>query len=924
MNAAEQQLMSLVLVALNALPTVRREDIASRIEVLRPAAALLDGGNAIDVDLVQRELEARLAVEQDVSVTMESGEGHQPWLRARSPEITWAFWNRYERHLRENEGLPPAVIDRIGETSSKALGLLEDPTRPGPWDRRGLVVGQVQSGKTGNYAGLICRAADAGYKVIIVLAGLHNSLRSQTQLRLDEGFVGLDTQKRLELLGNRNPNTSAIAIGAGKLLGEVVPSVHSLTTSAERGDFTTKVADQYTRTLGNEPVLFVVKKHGKILLKLREWLQSAGGRGSDLRISDPLLLIDDEADNASIDTKASDPDTDPSKINGAIRELLRSFDRAAYVGYTATPFANIFIDKSTDTERFGADLFPRSFIEYLRPPTNYLGPVRLFGLNDEQEPLPLTTTIDDYADWMPGKHKAIWRPPVANFPESLRAAIRRFILVRAARLERGQVDKHNSMLVHVTRFQSVQQLVAEQVRDELGRIRQAIRHGKGAGITREIEALRHEWDAMAAVSDRLGAPVHAWETIEVRLEEAVEPISVMAINGTSKDALAYWENREQGLNVIAIGGDKLSRGLTLEGLTVSYYLRAAGTYDTLLQMGRWFGYRPGYEDLCRLVTTRALQSAYREVTAANEELVRDFEQMAALGETPETYGLAVKNSPNGLHITAANKRGTNQRVRVSYSGQPAESVSIFCDAVNGARNLAATETFLRRVGPPERDPSAKPPGHRYREVPGGEVADFLRGFATPPRAWRVNSALIARYIDGRLAENELTSWTVVLLSNRQAFSPVREIAGQQVGLFSRGLDKGPDEHKQLSELIWSIKRILNPPDEYAFDFSEDERGLATARTREIWVPRKDGQKAPEVPSGSVIRSFRPADRGLLLLYPLNPPGSDEVTESVRKQLTTDPMIGFYFSFPRSEGAAPSVEYTVNGTYLDELMRVDDE
>ena len=262
--------------------------------------------------------------------------------------------------------------------------------------------GQIQSGKTSNYTGLICRAVDAGYRLVIVLAGMHNSLRSQTQLRLDEGFLGFDTQ--LRQMASASDGFAAAALGVGRLIGEERITAASLTTSEEQGDFGIRKARGGGIRPGDYPVLLVVKKNSAILKNLRKWLLNFSGRGDPPLVRDfPVLVIDDEADNASINTKASEDD--PTKVNEAIRRLLSCFDRRAYVGYTATPYANIYIDPTAEHEELGPDLFPASFIEYLRPPTNYFGPSRLFGSEIIDAARPLFRRIRDEEAWIPNHHK---------------------------------------------------------------------------------------------------------------------------------------------------------------------------------------------------------------------------------------------------------------------------------------------------------------------------------------------------------------------------------------------------------------------------------------------------------------------------------------------------------------------------------------
>jgi len=523
--------------------------------------------------------------------------------------------------------MPPTVVSNLDELTDMILERLEDPQRDPPWDRRGMVVGSVQSGKTANYTGLICKAVDAGYRLIIILAGIHSNLRAQTQLRLDEGVLGFDTQK------SRKLNADNRWVGVGKLPGDRLV-IHSLTSSAENGDFNKTVAEQIGVMLGGDPVVLVIKKNSRLLGNLIKWVLHVAGSddvvtGKRIVRGAPLLLIDDEADNASINTKAR-PGIDESEsvtaINGKISTLLDAFEQSAYVGYTATPFANIFINPEAETPAHGEDLFPRSFIINVKPPSNYVGPVKVFGLDGDSDAgiigsdgLPIVRVIDDFGDAFPPKHRVDHIPTV--LPDSLQHAIRCFILTCAARRARGQVKNHNSMLVHVTRFVNAQAVVVGLIRRELAVLQRRIEFGDGKRRPTLLEELEKIWNdefmpVTKAMGDESGAPLK-WSEVEAQLHPAAAKISVVSINGFAKEALDYKEHEVEGRTVIAVGGDKLSRGLTLEGLSVSYFLRTSRMYDTLMQMGRWFGYRPGYLDLCRLFTTRTLMDWYRPAIASS-------------------------------------------------------------------------------------------------------------------------------------------------------------------------------------------------------------------------------------------------------------------------------------------------------------------
>ena len=253
--------------------------------------------------------------------------------------------------------------------STKIVGHLQDPTSEGDWDRRGLVIGHVQSGKTANYMGVIARAADTGYKFIIVIAGIHNNLRKQTQERIDEGFVGRSSEP-----GNR------VDVGVG--INRDYPYPAALTNIHH--DFNKNTAAQSGWRINDftKPIVLVIKKNVRTLNSLHNWLKEMNAQGHG-RISDvPMLMIDDEADHASINTNRVD--IDPTRTNEMIRKILRLFAKSCYVGYTATPFANIFINpESYGDEEVYKELFPRDFIYSLDPPSTYFGPERFFLDEDE-------------------------------------------------------------------------------------------------------------------------------------------------------------------------------------------------------------------------------------------------------------------------------------------------------------------------------------------------------------------------------------------------------------------------------------------------------------------------------------------------------------------------------------------------------------
>ncbi|MFC9398549.1 Z1 domain-containing protein [Streptomyces sp. NPDC057027] len=900
------------------------QDRQPRLEEVQTAVNAIFGmlaaqGEPLDRDQLAKEIEAMTAVFQERSVGLTEPKGHEPWLPEAKNDRAWDFWERYRQYLEDVVILPRQVVRRLDQTSDEVLSQLEDPRRPGTWSRKGLVIGQVQSGKTGQYIGLAAKAVDAGYKLVVVLAGIHDDLRSQTQLRIDEGLLGFDTQryKRSNEVGKSR------LIGAGRMPGAKKLDIASPTNSTAKGDFDRKTAAHTNFPLGSFPVVLVVKKHWRLLEYVRNWVVDVHGtedENGDSVVKDlPILVIDDEADNASIDT-TRDEDADPTKTNAAIRALLKTFDQSAYVGYTATPFANLYIDPGADHACVGEDLFPASFIRTLPSPSNYLGPERVFGLrvddDDEEDtlPLPLVRHVGDAEVWLPAKHKA-GDVPGSELPLSLRKAISSFVLACAARRVRGQTKVHNSMLVHVTRFTEVQRHVRDQVDDHLRLLVDTLRdrYGKGPALRAELQAL---WE-----SDFVPTTQHfpadeaeplTWDRVSAELLDAIRKIQVKAVNGTSKDALDYYLDRKNGLSVIAVGGQKLSRGLTLEGLTVSYYLRWSKSYDALLQMGRWFGYRPKHEDLCRLYTTPELESAYAEVTAATDELRREVEEMAVLGLTPEKFGLKVRASSLGLTVTAPNKMRKGTKILLSYSGEGPETVIFRLDDRTVAHNFKMLEDLVRRIDTVSKPSNITDRGGNvlWDDVPPELVSEFLASYETDRMAQRVRPRLIAKYIDQCVKAGELTSWTVCLIGSTMSKSP-QTIAEYTVGTVTRAPLKKDFE----AEGRYTIRRVISPPDElFGLDEAQKERARAAARKA---AEEMEKATLPQNPSGEYIRRQRRPDQGLLLIYPIRPEATPGITGST-------PLVGFQVSFPHSKFQSKT-EYVANSVWLQEdIYSIDEE
>ena len=418
-----------------------------------------------EAEQLAREIESQLDIQMTIGSVVK--EGFVEWYPAKKASLTPYYWDRY-RLLMEQKNFAPQVLATLDQVTDRIVGLLQDPVKEGAWQRRGMVVGHVQSGKTANYTGMICKAADAGYKLIVVIAGIHNNLRNQTQQRIDEGFVGRDSGK---------PNKPHI--GVARFADTHTP----ITLTNATSDFNTQMADaagMEIRSLA-VPLVLVIKKNTHTLTNLIRWLKAHNTGWAKSLVSAPMLLIDDEADNASINTAATPGEA--TRINKLIRELMNIFKKC-YVGYTATPFANIFIDPDTNDEMLQEDLFPRDFIVTLDAPTNYFGASRIF---QDESGSAFLRDIEDNADHLPMVHKQ--HLTLMSVPESLKEAVRTFLLSRAIRVLRDQSRQHASMLVNASRFTNVQKQLRNLIHDYLDKVVRAIRH---EGAKPEAKALANE------------------------------------------------------------------------------------------------------------------------------------------------------------------------------------------------------------------------------------------------------------------------------------------------------------------------------------------------------------------------------------------------------------------------------------------------
>lgn len=874
-------------------------------------------------EMLVRRIEELYTIRQDEFKSIEKADENLPWLNEKRAELDFSngFWGRYREYLEIEKNFAPEVINKLDRLTDSILDNLFDPSLKITINKKGLVVGQVQSGKTANYTGLVCKAADSGFKLIIIMAGIHNNLRSQTQLRIDESFLGFDTQH------TRAFDQRSIQIGVGDPYFGSPIVAHSLTSSIEKGDFTQGAANALGLNFNtSEPIVAVIKKNPHVLRRIHQWLAAQANEDNELgRVirNKSLLLIDDEADNASINI-SNNPQIQ-SSINGWITQILNLFGKNAYVGYTATPFANIFIPLDDQ------NLFPRNFIKNIPAPSNYIGPEKVFGFSSLEEDeasntvLPIINRINDYSGFVPDRHKKADQLP-SSLPESLKRAIRCFIITCAIRRLRGQTAVHNSMLIHVSRFMRWQDHIAELVSNQFIYYRRGIDQND-AVILDELKSTfeqdDNDYKSYVSVSKQIldtelknldsQIQVHKWSEVLQHLNDAASRIEVKSIHGGSGEALDYFDHKN-GLSVIAVGGNKLSRGLTLEGLSVSYYLRASKMYDTLMQMGRWFGYRGGYVDLCRLFTSRELNEWFCHITQASEELREEFDYMSDVaGSTPEQYALKVRTHPGVLQISATNKMRSAITVQISWAGRLVESYEFKKDISIIDNNLRNTQKFISGL-PANFDP--KPNAFVWYDITAEQVINFFEGIQSVENLKKAEPRKLIQFITTQFRNGELTDWRVALMSkpnpkNNSHF----DVSGNTVSI---GQWKRTEDDKNSSEQLYYLRKshIISPSDEF-IDFTDDEKSRAMELTN--LHRKKEGEAM--YPNGQIVRNeLRDPRKPLLIIYLLD---TEESLEKYPLPKGTNPFVGYAISFPKSNFNAP-VSYAVNEELLDRFDVVEED
>lgn len=692
-------------------------------------------------------------------------EHQQGWYK--SSENDGFFWNRYKTYLSKKWS--PKVIDGLHKITEDIMDDLGNPKSEAPFQRRGLLLGDVQSGKTATYTAICNKAADSGYRVIIVLAGMMENLRIQTQERLDAEFVGLDSKYTFDKKADSSMRN--IPVGVGKI-PPVIPDKRITRFTSVATDFKASVIQSNGLNLNdlNGTALFVVKKNKSVLNNLYKWLT----KDEDI-LNLPMLLIDDEADNASVNTNSEEKN--PTAINAAINKILRSFKQATYLGITATPFANIFIDKDLDKDGAAKDLFPRNFLTLLPTPDNYIGADKIFGNGNEDDwnervDGVYTSSIieirnDEQEDFFVFKHKKDLADRLYDLPPSLYEAIQYFILITAISDSRYDTKEHRTMMVNVSRFTDVQTKTADLIEEYLDQLKSDVENYSQLPIEQAMKItnlfrLREVWDKHG-LGDISG--IEWTEMVKKYLFKAIRRIEVRSVNQkTGAKSLDYYNYKDTGMRVIAVGGNSLSRGLTLEGLSVSYFYRNTKMYDTLLQMGRWFGYRYNYDDLFRIWMGEDAVGWYSYITDAFNELKRELRDMARQNQTPDEFGLKVRQDPGALIVTARNKMrsGTTVSVPITLSKTLIETPRLWDDKNIIETNNLLCEGIISKINSMEQVDRVYDDFTRaiiWRGVPKAVIVDLVKEYKSHP--WNLNfqSSAISEFIE---KDKDLELWDVAI------------------------------------------------------------------------------------------------------------------------------------------------------------------
>lgn len=627
------------------------------------------------------------------------------------PKNRKSSWVLYKEHLKKANGFDDKAISSIEISCERILKQISNDTR-NSLPTKGLVIGNVQSGKTANMAGLMAMASDYGYNMFIVLSGTIDNLRVQTQKRIlnDLNHPG---NKKWQELGHLSKHSEDRDKSSNLHFSE-----------SEMAYFT------------------VVLKNKKRLENLLEWLHLDAHQKENMKI----LIIDDESDQAGVNT--ADVNTDERKtiarlINNLVhnknkndKEAKGVFHAMNYIGYTATPYANVLNEIGDHT------LYPKNFI-YTLPQSNlYFGPQQIFGVDESLteevglEGLDIIRKLEDINSREIDELSQVHKGESRDIPTGLEQAILWFILSGAALRTEGH-KKPISMLVHSSFKVDHHNQIEKAIEKWFLKNRDNII--SKAHILWEQETNRFTLDNFTSTYPTYGvdaSDLRDYPLFEELLPElnfiVKEGMGRIQIDENEANDLSYIEGihlcvdnsksqftadeddymrleypskkhmLEKAPMFIVIGGNTLARGLTLEGLLCSYFLRTTNQGDTLMQMGRWFGYRRGYELFPRIFMSINAVEKFKFLSELDLELRNEIYNMEVLGQLPEEVGIRIKSSPSlsFMRITSKNKMQRAVEDEVDFTGVMNQTVLFDNDIETIKSNLEITVNFIRSLGKP--------------------------------------------------------------------------------------------------------------------------------------------------------------------------------------------------------------------------------
>lgn len=836
------------------------------------------------------------------------------------------YWQRFYNYALST-GLSSQVLRSIDNTTDKILEKCEDPNRQGEWSNKGLVVGVVQGGKTTHMIALCNKAIDAGYKLIVVMPGMLEDLRQQTHERFDAGLIGKDTQS------NINTNITNFTYGVSKYNRKC--KVYNFTTANKRGDSLNEI-NRLEVERDSPPAILIIKKNPTIIKHLIGRIY----RNNNAFKTIPLLVIDDESDLASINTKDIPNITKVSKEDFTstslyIRALLSMFDKNVYIGYTATPYANIFQDyreqaekesklviplkdkqlgkkKEIVTFKLGEGLFPKNFICSLPVFSNYIGFEKLFG-DDYFEGTDYIghdsiRVIDDYVNSSsfklleryydnlkrgikgkrlnpkPDSDVEGWLPPFADknwepgkhydLPNSLKNAINFFIIGNIIKKIRKIKPIHNSMLVSVNKHTITNESIRDQIQEYILSIRSSYGVGDNNSDIKKVFQKLWKSDFEDNLNeDHIYPPRKIlWEEVEKHIPDEISKIEPLLITGNG-DYLDYIPNKSR--SIIAVGGQLLSRGITLEGLSVSYFLRKSDnpSADAVTQMGRWFGYRQRYDDICKIYLNKFLLEDFREYYEAEESLRNQFRQMERKEMLPTDFGLKVpmKNPTQPNKARSTRLEGFTR----NFSGKRKQLIFVNID-----KNSENTKVIKNLFNDLPKNPESSNSTKIWRNIDHNHILDFLSSYKSPTDVSKFTEDRYVEYIKScNRFGDELKKWNIAFVQNNSGKIVSDSLIGFEFipknrEYFAKNKSENRNKIKKWNGSPKDLKRfegedhdvyrigVLTEPEHYYVDMNLSKEEAKELLTREGGndEPALFWKKKREVP--------------LLTIYPIKSPGDD--------------------------------------------------